>query len=45
MFRKPSLINSNAKDFPKCFIWLNTDGPLLLDDLKDRVMVIDFWTY
>jgi len=45
MFRKPSLINSKAKDFPKGFTWLNTDRPLSLDDLKGHVIVLDFWTY
>ena len=45
MFRKPALINSKAKDFPKGFTWLNTDRPLSLDDLKGHVVVLDFWTY
>lgn len=45
MFRRPSLINSKAKDFPKGFTWLNTDRPLSLNDLKGHVVVIDFWTY
>lgn len=45
MFRKPALVNSKAKDFPKGFTWLNTDRPLSLDDLKGHVIVLDFWTY
>jgi thiol-disulfide isomerase/thioredoxin len=45
MFRKPALVNSKAKDFPKGFTWLNTDRPLSLDDLKGHVVVLDFWTY
>jgi thiol-disulfide isomerase/thioredoxin len=45
MSRRPSLINSKAKDFPKGFTWLNTDRPLSLDDLKGYVVVLDFWTY
>jgi DNA-binding beta-propeller fold protein YncE len=45
MFRKPALINSKAKDFPKGFVWLNTDRPLSLDDLKGHILVLDFWTY
>jgi thiol-disulfide isomerase/thioredoxin len=45
VFRKPALINSKAKDFPKGFTWLNTDRPLSLEDLKGHVVVLDFWTY
>jgi thiol-disulfide isomerase/thioredoxin len=45
MFRKPALINSKARDFPKGFTWLNTDRPLSLEDLKGHVVVLDFWTY
>jgi len=45
MFRKPGLINSKAQDFPKGFIWLNTNRPLSLDDLKGQVIILDFWTY
>ncbi|MEW6604749.1 MAG: thioredoxin-like domain-containing protein [Thermoproteota archaeon] len=45
MFRRPSLVNSKAKDFPKGFVWLNTDRPLSLVDLKGHVVVLDFWTY
>ena len=46
MFRRPSLINSKAKDFPDGFTWLNTDRPLSLEkDLKGHIVVLDFWTY
>lgn len=45
MFRKPALVNSKAKDFPKDFTWLNVDRPLSLGDLKGHVVVLDFWTY
>ncbi len=45
MFRRPSLVNSKAKDFPKDFVWLNTDRPLSLEDLKGHVVILDFWTY
>ena len=35
-----------AQDFPKGFVWLNTDHPLSLEgDLKGQVVVLDFWTY
>lgn len=45
MFRRPSLLNPKAKDFPKGFVWINTDRPLSLADLKGYVVVLDFWTY
>ncbi|HXG07802.1 MAG TPA: thioredoxin-like domain-containing protein [Nitrososphaera sp.] len=45
MFGLPSLNNSKAKDFPKDFVWLNTDRPLSLEDLRGYVVILDFWTY
>lgn len=41
----PGIVNSKAKDFPKDFVWLNTDRPLSLNDLRGHVVVLDFWTY
>ncbi|HEY3294820.1 MAG TPA: thioredoxin-like domain-containing protein [bacterium] len=35
-----------APEFPKDFAWVNTDKPLYINqDLKGRVVVLDFWTY
>jgi DNA-binding beta-propeller fold protein YncE len=45
MFRRPSFVNSKAKDFPSSFVWFNTDRALSLEDLKGHVVVLDFWTY
>jgi thiol-disulfide isomerase/thioredoxin len=34
-----------APELPQNRIWLNTDNPLSLKDLKGRVVLLDFWTY
>ena len=34
-----------APELPQDRIWLNTDRPLALKQLKGRVVVLDFWTY
>lgn len=34
-----------APDFVGITRWLNTDKPLTLQDLKGRVVLVDFWTY
>ena len=34
-----------APELPQNSIWLNTDNPLFLKDLKGRVVLLDFWTY
>ncbi len=34
-----------APEFPAGLDWLNTERPLTLDQLKGKVVVLDFWTY
>src|SRR5271165_3347790 len=49
-------VTVNAMDFPYAhrqkvpplpqnLIWLNTDGPLELHDLRGKFVLLDFWTY
>ncbi len=35
----------DAADFPADVEWLNTAAPLSLDQLRGKVVVLDFWTY
>lgn len=34
-----------APDFPTGLDWLNVDQPLTLQDLRGKVVLLDFWTY
>lgn len=34
-----------AKEFDPRLPWLNVQRPLTLDDLKGKVVILDFWTY
>ncbi len=34
-----------APEFPSGLDWLNTDRPLTLEQLRGKVVVLDFWTY
>jgi sugar lactone lactonase YvrE/thiol-disulfide isomerase/thioredoxin len=34
-----------APEFPAGLDWLNTGGPLTLEALKGKVVLLDFWTY
>ena len=35
----------HAPDFPAGMDWLNTDRPLSLEDLRGKIVILDFWTY
>ena len=34
-----------APEFPHGLEWVNTDRPLTMQDLKGKIVVLDFWTY
>ena len=34
-----------APDFPLGLDWINTARPLSLNDLRGKVVILDFWTY
>jgi sugar lactone lactonase YvrE/thiol-disulfide isomerase/thioredoxin len=34
-----------APEFPPDLLWLNSDRPLSLRDLRGKVVLLDFWTY
>jgi DNA-binding beta-propeller fold protein YncE len=34
-----------APEFPAGLDWLNTDRPLALDQLRGKIVILDFWTY
>lgn len=41
----PEAGRSPAVPFSKDLPWLNVSRPLTLDDLKGKVVILDFWTY
>ncbi|MBZ0263738.1 redoxin domain-containing protein [bacterium] len=41
----PSLSKIHAPEFPKDVDWLNTSHPLTLAALREKIILLDFWTY
>ncbi len=35
----------NAPAFPMDLDWINVDRPLSLEELRGKVVILDFWTY
>lgn len=42
---QPSKLRGPAPELKGQKGWLNTDNPLLLSDLKGKIVLLDFWTY
>lgn len=38
-------VRVRAPELPQNQPWLNTDKPLLLQQLRGRIVILDFWTY
>lgn len=34
-----------APDFPAGLDWINVPGPLTIEDLRGKIVILDFWTY
>lgn len=39
------MVTIHAPDLPTDALWLNVERPLTRNDLRGRVVVLDFWTY
>jgi hypothetical protein len=35
----------NAPEFPAGLDWLNTSRPVRMEDLRGKLVVLEFWTY
>jgi hypothetical protein len=34
-----------APEFPDSLEWVNTDRPLTMEQLRGKIVILDFWTY
>ncbi len=34
-----------APEFPAGLEWVNSDRPLTMQELRGRIVILDFWTY
>jgi hypothetical protein len=34
-----------ALEFPDSLEWVNTDRPLTMEQLRGKIVILDFWTY
>jgi len=35
----------NAPEFPPGLEWVNADRPLTMEELRGKIVLLDFWTY
>ncbi len=35
----------NAPEFPTHLEWLNTDHPLAMQELRGKIVLLEFWTF
>ncbi|MDE2779433.1 MAG: hypothetical protein OXI91_07150 [Chloroflexota bacterium] len=35
----------NAPEFPPGLEWVNSDRPLKMEELRGKIVLLDFWTY
>jgi hypothetical protein len=34
-----------APEFPSTLEWVNSERPLTMQELRGRIVILDFWTY
>ncbi len=45
MSQKSYVGTTNAPEFPGNLEWLNSDRPITLQELRGKIVLLDFWTY
>ncbi len=45
MTQSPYFGTTPAPDFPDGLAWLNTQRDISMEDLKGKIVILDFWTY
>jgi hypothetical protein len=43
--RRRSFLGIHAPALPTDAVWLNVERPLTTDDLRGRIVLLDFWTF